>query len=263
MPEQANNSLTIIAPPECHREQVEISSDVLARRDVLLERARQCSVVTTKEQYETAATVKRDIASALNILEQIRLAAQKPYQSVIDMIRNRTRDLIAVPLTNARDTLQDNLDRWAVAERSRIEKERERLQAEATQRAIAENKRREHERQAEIARQKALADAEADMFGVPVEVQPVAPVVPVAVTYMEPPKPKFEAVKIVELLEFLVVEESLVPRRFLIPEAGLIRKDMHRQGDELRKAIRQSGDEKKGIIIDGIRYFITIASRSK
>lgn len=120
---------------------------------------------------ESAADLARGLYEIEKALEARRVQAVKPYNDEVKRINAYVKEA-AAKVGAAKDRFQQAIATWQTAERRRIAEENARRAAEAEaerKRIEAENAARIAAAEAETARAMAAAEAEAELFGAPLE----------------------------------------------------------------------------------------------
>jgi exonuclease VII large subunit len=159
-------------------------------------------VVKTTEQYEAAANDLQKIKGALKRLQELRLSITRP----MDEAKKRIMDLFRAPeqkLQNAELAIKRAMNTF-ITDQAR---ERERLQREQEERARKERERLQ--KQAEKAAAKGQTEKAAELEHRAETV--VAPTVQIET-------PRVAGVQTREIWRFEIVDQSALPREYLMPD---------------------------------------------
>ena len=191
----------IVRLPETSAE-ISISEEWIEKRDELLAESQTIEAVKDSDSYETAGEILKRITKTSNSFEKLRKDFDKPFRQASKLIK-QAADQAKEPLEEEKKRIQSVLSEYAEAERRRREAEEQRI---------------EEERQRRLQEQAEQAEAEEELFGEStteiVEPEPELP---------ETQKPKSDATRTVERLEFEVSDPEAVPGAFKTVDERKIR----------------------------------------
>jgi hypothetical protein len=187
---------------------VVVSTAVVAmvtETEELVEMARRLEI-TNVEQYTAVGSWLKDTKAKKKRFEDERMGMTRP----LDASKKRIMDWFARPialLDEAEKSMKRAMLKYTEEERRRAEEE------EARQRRIAKE---EADRRAEVLRQEAeKATAEGDEEGAQRLIEKAAEV-PISTPMVRAEVPKVRGISVSKVWKYRIVDETLIPRRFLV-----------------------------------------------
>ena len=219
----------LIIPLPKFAEQVSISAEWITQRDILVKNANEIVAVKSQTDLDFASEILRGITKASNTLEKMRKDLTDPFMDAQKTIKRKSdeaRDILEVKKTE----LQRKIAGYVEAERKRIE---------------AEKKTAEEKQQAEIAAQLA-EDEELKAAGLVEEEKPFVPEVTPIVQVEH--SPKSYAIRLQNVIEFEVTDESLIPAAFKTFDSKKVTAWLKENKDRIMPVIKEKSDAGKDYI---------------
>jgi len=226
------NKPMLITLPDCKPELI-IDKEFFETRNNLVKSANDLTEITTQEDFDKGGEILKFITKQRNSAEKIRKQFAKPYQDAAKFIK-KTFDEQLSPYDNTKVELQVKLNKYAdILRQKQLEEEKQ----------IAEKEKKI----AEEAVDKAI-EAE-DIFGEAENIEVVMPDIKPEIQ-----KARGVSVKVVEKIEWEVIDESKVHRGLMSYDKTKILEWMKGKKDIIKDKINSS--EEKFVISNGIKFWI-------